>query len=105
MNGEGQAATAASKPKHSNVRKPVVIASEIALLQEISKKLDRVVAVLAVQGKERDKQIEILLAAGCDSAFVGTVVGLTGGAVRVFQSRQRTKGGALGRGPTTNDKD
>jgi hypothetical protein len=64
---------------------------ESALLEEISAKLDRVVAVLAAQGKDKDKQVDILTAAGCDSAFIGTVVGITAGAVRMQQSRKRKK--------------
>jgi hypothetical protein len=60
-------------------------------MQDIAAKLDRVIAVLAAQGKEKDKQIEILSAAGCDSNFIGIVVGMTGASVRKFQSRQRSK--------------
>ncbi len=58
---------------------------------EISQKLDRVIAVLAVQGKDREKQIDILSAVGCDSAFIGNVVGLTASAVRGVQSRRRDR--------------
>lgn len=63
--------------------------SEQELLGEISAKLDKVIAVLAVQGKERDHQIEALAAAGFDSAFIGRLVGLTPGAVRTWFSRRR----------------
>ena len=59
------------------------------LLVEISSKLDRIAAVLAAQGKERNSQIDILSAAGCDSNFIGIVVGMTGAAVRKHQSRRR----------------
>lgn len=68
------------------------VSSEAQLLTEISSKLDRVIAVLAAQGKEREQQIDILSAAGCESNFIGTVVGLTGGAVRTLQSRRKGKG-------------
>lgn len=64
---------------------------ESSMLKDISTKLDRVVAVLAAQGKERERQVEILSAGGCDSSFIGTVVGMTAGAVRTLQSRQRSK--------------
>lgn len=64
---------------------------EAILLQEISRKLDRVTAVLAAQNKTTDKQIDILSAAGCDSVFIGTVVGMEPGAVRMRQSRVRAK--------------
>lgn len=56
--------------------------TDTELLSEISSKLDRVVAVLAAQGKDRATQISILAAAGCDSGFIGTVVGMSAGAVR-----------------------
>lgn len=56
--------------------------TELDLLAEISTKLDRVVAVLATHGKDRDTQVAILAAARCDSSFIGMVVGLTPGAVR-----------------------
>lgn len=63
--------------------------SERELLAEISAKLDRVIAVLAVQGKEKDQQIEALAAAGFDSAFIGRLVGITPGAVRMWFTRRR----------------
>lgn len=81
-----------SASKRTRKRKapaPPPISPEAALLREISAKLDRVVAVLAAQGKEKDKQVDILAAAGCDSNFIGVVVGMTGGAVRMRLSRQR----------------
>jgi len=68
------------------------VKTEQELLVEISSKLDRVVAVLAAQGKPRETQIDILGAAGCDSSFIGTLVGLTAGAVRTLQSRRRKTG-------------
>lgn len=68
--------------------------TEMELLAEISGKLDRVVAVLATQGKPRDKQMEILTAAGCESGFIGTLVGMTPSAVRTWQSRRRKAGEA-----------
>jgi hypothetical protein len=70
--------------------------TETALLREISTKLDRLIGVMAAQGKDRDKQIDILMAAGCDSAFIGTIVGMQPGAVRTLLSRRRA------RTPTSN---
>lgn len=65
--------------------------SESELLSEISRKLDRVIAVLAAQGKDREAQIDILSAAGCESAFIGTVVGMSAGAIRTYRSRRRPR--------------
>lgn len=65
------------------------VRTELEVLEDISGKLDRITAVLAAQGKERDKQIDILSAGGCDSALIGTIVGITAGAVRTHRSRTR----------------
>ena len=64
---------------------------EAQLLTEISRKLDRIVAVLAAQGKEKDRQVEILAAAGSDSAFIGSIVGLAPGRVRQLDGWKRAK--------------
>lgn len=74
------------------IRESKRVLSDVELLTEISSKLDRVVAVLAAQGKDREAQIDILSGAGCDSAFIGSVVGLTAGAVRTHLSRRRGRG-------------
>lgn len=75
----------------SRARKRPPTSIEADLLRQISARLDRVVAVLAAQGKDKEKQIDILAAAGCDSSFIGIVVGMTASSVRKFQSRQRGK--------------
>lgn len=73
--------------------RPNQLSVEAELLMEISKKLDRVVAVLAAQGKSTEKQVQILASAGNDSAFIGSVVGLTPGRVRQLDAWKRTKQG------------
>lgn len=61
--------------------------TELQLLGDISAKLDRVVAVLAAgQAKDRDQQVEILAAAGCDSTFIGGFVNLAPGRVRQLEA-------------------
>lgn len=89
---EKRASVNNSRPApRKKVSGPRALPSDSAVLAEISAKLDRVVAVLAAQGKERDRQIEILTAAGCDSAFVGAVVGMSASAVRMAQTRARRR--------------
>lgn len=66
---------------------------ECQLLAEISQKLDRVVAVLATQGKEKDRQIEILALAGLDSPFIASVLGTTAATVRNTDGWRRAKKG------------
>ncbi len=58
--------------------------SDNELLQEISEKLDKVVAVLAIQDKNLnvDSKIVILKNAGLESKDIGPFVGLSGSAVR-----------------------
>jgi len=48
----------------------------IQLLTEISEKLDRVLAVMAIQGKEQNEQIKILRDCGFDWKLIGDLVGL-----------------------------
>lgn len=86
--------TPATVATRTRTPKPEALSAEATLLSEISAKIDRLVAVVAVQGKDKEKQIEILSAAGCDSGFIGSVVGMTAGAVRVFQLRKRAKSAA-----------
>lgn len=68
-----------------------VLSAEAQILLAISGKLDRVVAVLAAQGKARERQVEILTAAGSDSTFIGSVVGLDPSTVRNMPEWKRTK--------------
>jgi hypothetical protein len=81
----------AAKTPKSRMPKKAAMSQEAEFLLEISAKLDRVIAVLAAQGKDRERQIDILSAAGCESNFIGTVVGMTGSSVRSVQSRRREK--------------
>lgn len=84
-NGSGRPSPSrrASKPRAVRAK------TELELLGEINKKLDRVVAVLAAQGRDRDTQVAILAGAGCDSAFVGRLLKMTPGAVRNLPSWRR----------------
>jgi len=58
--------------------------SEKELLEEISKKLDKILGVIAVQDKnlDVDSKIKILRNNGFDSNEIGPFVGLSGSAVR-----------------------
>ena len=68
-----------------------MLSTEAEILSEISGKLDRLVAVLAAQGKARERQVEILAAAGNDSTFIGTVVGLDSRTIRNMPEWKRAK--------------
>lgn len=86
---ERQATDGARRGRAKANRESKRARTEVELLTEISAKLDRVVAVLAAQGKDRATQIDVLSSAGCDSAFIGTLLGITAGAVRKHQSRRK----------------
>ena len=52
--------------------------SEKELLEEISKKLDKIIAILAIQGKDEDAQIRILKRLGFMADEIGKLLGVTG---------------------------
>jgi hypothetical protein len=70
------------------------------LLADICRKLDRIVAVLAAQGKDKERQVAILVAAGCDSVFIASVLGVTPQRVRQMAAWRQAQGGALIDGAT-----
>jgi hypothetical protein len=65
--------------------------TELQLLADISAKFDRLMAVMAAQGKDRDTQVAILASANCDSGFVGTLIGMSPGAVRKLPAWKRAQ--------------
>lgn len=66
--------------------------SERELLGEVSEKLDKVVALLAVNGKTQDEQIAILRSFNHDWNFIGTLTGLSADAARMrFGTIQKEK--------------
>ena len=54
------------------------VKSEKELLEEISGKLDKIIGVLAIQGKEEDTQIRILKKLGFQPEEVGKLLGING---------------------------
>jgi hypothetical protein len=66
--------------------------TERDLLSEVSEKLDKVIALLAINGKEQDEQIAILRSFGHDWTFIGTIIGLKPDAARMrYSSHQKPK--------------
>jgi hypothetical protein len=73
--------------------------SERELLSDISAKLDRVAALIAIQSKEPAAQIRILSKLGVSSADIGTFLDRSAGTIRWSRTtrpkrvgRQRRKG-------------
>lgn len=56
--------------------------SERELLEEISKKLDKLIGILAIQGKNEDEQIRILKVLGFTSKQTGNLVGIEESTIR-----------------------
>lgn len=56
--------------------------SERDLLADISAKLDRVAALIAIQGKEQDVQIRILSKLGIPSSAIGVLMDRSAGTIR-----------------------
>jgi hypothetical protein len=56
--------------------------TEFQLLAEISSKLDRVIGLLAISGRDQNDQIRILKGLGFEWGEIGTMVGLKGDAAR-----------------------
>ena len=71
--------------------------SERELLADISKKLDQVIGLLAVQQSEDDEnaKIKLLYGLGLKPAVISAILGLSLNAVRIRMTRVRkkTKGG------------
>ncbi len=52
--------------------------SEKELLEEINEKLDKIIALLAIQGKDENTQIQILKKLGFEAEEIGKLLGVTG---------------------------
>ena len=48
------------------------------LLEEINEKLDKIIALLAIQGKDENTQIQILKKLGFEAVEIGKLLGVTG---------------------------
>lgn len=60
--------------------------TERELLEEISKKLDKLIAIQAIQGKDEDAQIRILKSNGFTSEETGRLIGLKETTIRMRKS-------------------
>jgi hypothetical protein len=63
--------------------------SEREFLAEISRKIDRLIGVLSIQGKDVDAQIDILTKLGFKSREIGPLVGQHPDSVRRARSRKK----------------
>ncbi len=70
---------------------PIVQRSEKDLLLEISKKLDRLIGILAIQGKDRDEKIKILVSLGFSNSEISRLIGVPKGTVDSIRAKGRKK--------------
>jgi len=56
--------------------------SEKELLEGINEKLDKLIGILAIQGKNEDEQIRILKVLGFTSKQTGSLIGIEDSAIR-----------------------
>lgn len=61
------------------------------LLEEISAKIDKLIALIAIQGKSENHQIKILTDLGFDSKKVGILLNLPSGTVRRRNAKMKSK--------------
>lgn len=59
------------------------------LLAEISEKLDQIISVLAISGKDADTQIDILYGFDWEWDDIGRMVGMSGSAARMRHTRKQ----------------
>lgn len=59
-----------------------------AQYKEVIRRLDQVIGLLAIQGKQPNEQIQVLYSLGFESPFIGAVTGLSPDTVR-WHKRQR----------------
>lgn len=63
--------------------------SERELLADIATKLDRLIGVTAIAGRDRDEQPDILINLGLDNQLVAAMTGLTANAVSIRKTRMK----------------
>ena len=62
--------------------------TELTVLLEISKKLDDLITLFAVQGKERDDQIKIMVSKGYSNSQISVLLGIPKGTVDSIRAKQ-----------------
>jgi hypothetical protein len=65
--------------------------SELDLLIEIDDKLNTLIAVIAIQGKERDEQIKILASSGLSNSYISSLLGIPKGTVDFIRAKKKKK--------------
>lgn len=65
--------------------------AEIEVLKEISRKLDDLVTLFSVQGKEKEEQIRIMVSNGYSNSQIAKLLGLPKGTVDSIRAKFQKK--------------
>jgi hypothetical protein len=65
--------------------------SDLEIFESMDRKLDKIVGLLAIQGKEIDDQLRILFSLELESTVIAALVGVTPGYARTWKSRHTRK--------------
>jgi len=60
--------------------------------KEVIERLDKIIALLAIQGKEKDEQIKILHTLGYTSKMISELTGIPAGTIGRIRSTKLKKG-------------
>lgn len=64
--------------------------TELDLLNEMNEKLDKMIGLLAINGKEENAQIKVLRGLGHDWKFIGLLTGLNPDTARMRNSTKKS---------------
>jgi DNA-directed RNA polymerase specialized sigma24 family protein len=65
--------------------------TEIELLVEINKKLDRLIGICAIQGKDEERQAKILKSLGFTYKEISNLTGIAEGTLKTWDHRSKKK--------------
>jgi uncharacterized protein (UPF0218 family) len=59
--------------------------------REVIERLDKIIGLLAVQGKEKEEQLKVLTALGFSNSDMSTLTGIPKGTIDVIRANQKKK--------------
>lgn len=65
--------------------------TEKELLREISEKLDKLIGVIAIQGKNKDEQVKILVSLGFTNAEISKLTSMPKGTVDTIRAKSKRR--------------
>ncbi len=65
--------------------------TELELLSEISAKLDQLISLSLIQGKEKEEQISILVERGYSNSNIASLLSIPKGTVDFIRAKQKKK--------------